>query len=82
MSGFRPPSSPDRSLHRQRVELTPATSYQRLLVHRCSAYYKLSPENDPLAKGTIFVLITQDSRMYVLVPPCHLNFPPDHSSQS
>ncbi|KAF8967627.1 hypothetical protein BDZ97DRAFT_500749 [Flammula alnicola] len=47
---------------RQRVELTPATSYQRLLVHRCSAYYRLAPENDPVTKG-IFVLATADSRI-------------------
>ncbi|KAF8202258.1 hypothetical protein BJ912DRAFT_896867 [Pholiota molesta] len=47
---------------RQRVELSPATSYQRLLVHRCSAYYRLAPENDPVTKG-IFVLMTADSRI-------------------
>ncbi|PPQ78390.1 hypothetical protein CVT25_011613 [Psilocybe cyanescens] len=47
---------------RTRVELTPSTSYQRLLVHRCSAYYKLSPENDPVTKG-IFVLSNADSRI-------------------
>ncbi|KAI6164636.1 hypothetical protein EDD17DRAFT_1561657 [Pisolithus thermaeus] len=32
---------------RTRLDLTPTTSYQRLLVHRCSAYYKLAPETDP-----------------------------------
>ncbi|KAF8817432.1 hypothetical protein BYT27DRAFT_6811343 [Phlegmacium glaucopus] len=47
---------------RARVELSPATSYQRLLVHRCSAYYKLAPENDPMTKG-ILVLYTADSRI-------------------
>lgn len=64
----RPPSFEPHPVPRQRAELTPATSYQRLLVHRCSAYYKLSPENDPLTKGTIFVLTTQDSRMYAPMP--------------
>ncbi|KAH9479440.1 R3H domain-containing protein 2 [Psilocybe cubensis] len=47
---------------RTRVELSPATSYQRLLVHRCSAYYKLAPESDPITKG-IFVVSTADSRI-------------------
>ncbi|KDR80650.1 hypothetical protein GALMADRAFT_241006 [Galerina marginata CBS 339.88] len=47
---------------RTRVELTPATSYQRLLVHRCSAYYRLAPESDPVSKG-IFVLSTPESRI-------------------
>ncbi|KAF9454253.1 hypothetical protein P691DRAFT_443888 [Macrolepiota fuliginosa MF-IS2] len=32
---------------RQRIELAPASTYQRLLVHRCSAYYKLVPETEP-----------------------------------
>ncbi|KAG2364844.1 hypothetical protein BDR07DRAFT_1557805 [Suillus spraguei] len=40
----------------------PATSYQRLLVHRCSAYYKLSPETDPVSK-TISVLPSADSKI-------------------
>lgn len=53
---------------RQRVELSPATSYQRLLVHRCSAYYKLTPESDPVTKA-ISVLTTSDSRMYVFLSP-------------
>ncbi|KAF9475010.1 hypothetical protein BDN70DRAFT_841524 [Pholiota conissans] len=57
---------------RQRVELSPATSYQRLLVHRCSAYYRLAPEADPVTKG-IFVMITAESciperRIAELVP--------------
>ena len=47
---------------RPRMDLSPSTSYQRLLVHRCSAYYKLSPESDPGSKG-IVVLLTQASRM-------------------
>ncbi|KAG6897427.1 hypothetical protein C0992_001588 [Termitomyces sp. T32_za158] len=48
---------------RPRIDLTPSTSYQRLLVHRCAAYYKVAPENDPASKG-IFVVATSDSRMY------------------
>lgn len=47
---------------RSRVELTPTTSYQRLLVHRCSAYYKLVPENEPGSKG-ISVVAVSESRM-------------------
>ncbi|KAI6041254.1 hypothetical protein EDC04DRAFT_2669994 [Pisolithus marmoratus] len=48
--------------HRTRLDLTPATSYQRLLVHRCSAYYKLAPETDPVNK-TISVALTVESRV-------------------
>ncbi|KAJ7592701.1 hypothetical protein C8J56DRAFT_929244 [Mycena floridula] len=44
---------------RARIELTPATSYQRLLVHRCSAYYRLLIEKDPPTKS-ITVLPTPD----------------------
>lgn len=51
-------------INRSCVDLTPTTSYQRLLVHRCSAYYKLAPETDPATKN-IFVQRTPDSRMYV-----------------
>ncbi|KAI9063998.1 hypothetical protein FKP32DRAFT_1591411 [Trametes sanguinea] len=47
---------------RVRIDLTPATSYQRLLVHRCSAYYKLSPETDPITKN-IVVYCRADSRI-------------------
>ncbi|KAG6891182.1 hypothetical protein C0995_008434 [Termitomyces sp. Mi166 len=58
---------------RPRIDLTPSTSYQRLLVHRCSAYYRLAPENDPASKG-IFVVATPESRIPArrlsdLVPP-------------
>ena len=44
--------------------MNPTTSYQRLLVHRCSAYYRLAPESDPTSKG-ISVYPTADSKMYV-----------------
>ncbi|KAF9643711.1 hypothetical protein BDM02DRAFT_3191297 [Thelephora ganbajun] len=47
-----------------RIDLNPTTSYQRLLVHRCSAYYRLAPENDPTSKG-ITVYPTADSK----IPP-------------
>ncbi|KAF7982569.1 hypothetical protein HWV62_27563 [Athelia sp. TMB] len=46
-----------------RVDVTPSTSYQRLLVHRCSTYYKLSPENDPLSKNVIIVSLAMDSKI-------------------
>ncbi|KAJ7698982.1 hypothetical protein B0H17DRAFT_1129527 [Mycena rosella] len=54
----------DRTLTRQRIDLLPATSYQRMLVHRCSAYYGLCPETDSLTKA-ITVLTTSESR----IPP-------------
>ncbi|KIJ65632.1 hypothetical protein HYDPIDRAFT_76118, partial [Hydnomerulius pinastri MD-312] len=47
---------------RTRIDLTPTTSYQRLLVHRCSAYYKLAPETDSITK-IISVLPTAESRI-------------------
>ncbi|KAI0717979.1 hypothetical protein C8T65DRAFT_706941 [Cerioporus squamosus] len=47
---------------RPRIDLTPSTSYQRLLVHRCSAYYKLSPETDQVTK-TILVYCRSESRI-------------------
>jgi hypothetical protein len=42
--------------------LTPSTSYQRLLVHRCSAYYGLAPESEHGSKF-IYVCNTVDSKM-------------------
>ncbi|KAH6903491.1 hypothetical protein BKA70DRAFT_1301142 [Coprinopsis sp. MPI-PUGE-AT-0042] len=55
------------------IDLAPTTSYQRMLVLQCSAYYKLVPETDPATKN-IFVRRTPDSRipehrMGELVPP-------------
>ncbi|RPD64133.1 hypothetical protein L226DRAFT_569610 [Lentinus tigrinus ALCF2SS1-7] len=47
---------------RPRIDLTPSTSYQRLLVHRCSAYYKLSPETDQVTK-TIAVYYRSESKI-------------------
>ncbi|PCH36219.1 hypothetical protein WOLCODRAFT_140262 [Wolfiporia cocos MD-104 SS10] len=47
---------------RPRLDLTPATSYQRMLVHRCSAYYKLIPERDDATKS-ITVLYCAESRI-------------------
>ena len=52
--------------------MNPTTSYQRLLVHRCSTYYRLSPESDPTSKG-ITVYPTPDSKMYVT--PLHSHRP-------
>lgn len=52
------------SFRRVRIDLTPSTSYQRLLVHRCSAYYRLSPEADAATKN-IIVYYRTESRMYV-----------------
>ncbi|ESK97814.1 r3h domain [Moniliophthora roreri MCA 2997] len=58
---------------RARVELQPSTSYQRLLVHRCSAYYKLVPETDQVTKS-IWVSWSPEGRipekrLADLVPP-------------
>lgn len=53
---------------RQRIELAPATTYQRLLVHRCSAYYKLTPEVDTTTK-MIYVYSTLESR----IPPLRIS---------
>ncbi|KAF7309039.1 ATP-dependent DNA helicase PIF1 [Mycena kentingensis (nom. inval.)] len=47
---------------RQRLELNPATTYQRMLVHRCAAYYALTPETDLLTKA-ISVVLTAESRI-------------------
>lgn len=35
---------------RTRIALYPENQYQRLLVHRCAAYYRLAPENDPSSR--------------------------------
>ncbi|KAH6915907.1 hypothetical protein BKA70DRAFT_472991 [Coprinopsis sp. MPI-PUGE-AT-0042] len=47
---------------RSRIDLTPTTPSQRLLVHQCSAYYKLTAETDPATKNC-FVQLTPDSRI-------------------
>ncbi|KAJ7631412.1 hypothetical protein DFH06DRAFT_1056507, partial [Mycena polygramma] len=52
---------------RQRIDLAPTTTYQRMLVHRCSAYYALAPETDSLTKA-ISVVVTGESR----IPPRRL----------
>lgn len=43
-----------------KVDLQPASSYQRLLVHRCAALYHLTQES---SHSTIAVIVTPDSRM-------------------
>lgn len=43
-----------------KVDLQPASSYQRLLVHRCAAFYHLTQESSP---NTVAVIVTADSRM-------------------
>ncbi|KDQ13001.1 hypothetical protein BOTBODRAFT_75122, partial [Botryobasidium botryosum FD-172 SS1] len=45
-----------------RLELQPQSSYQRLLVHRCAAYYRLTPEPDSQTKS-IYINVTTESRM-------------------
>ncbi|KAL1667104.1 hypothetical protein GGF50DRAFT_98608 [Schizophyllum commune] len=46
----------------RRLELSASSSYQRLLIHRCSAYYKVQPDHESGAK-TIHVSLTPDSRI-------------------
>ncbi|KAE9399567.1 hypothetical protein BT96DRAFT_688224 [Gymnopus androsaceus JB14] len=56
-----------------RADLTAATSYQRLLLHRCSAYYRLQIDVDPVSKGISAVVIAESciplQRLADLVPP-------------
>ncbi|KZV74537.1 hypothetical protein PENSPDRAFT_572932, partial [Peniophora sp. CONT] len=52
-------------LYRTRTEMHTSSSYQRLLVHRCAAYYKVTPETDTASKNAIALVLTIDSR----VPP-------------
>ncbi|KAI9440371.1 hypothetical protein H4582DRAFT_1456086 [Lactarius indigo] len=47
-----------------RVEIPTATSYQRLLVHRCSSYYKVIPESDSGSRS-IWISFSPESR----IPP-------------
>ena len=53
-------------MSRTRITVSPSTTYQRMLVHRCSAYYKLQPENDVITKG-IAVYYRTESRMSVII---------------
>lgn len=46
-----------------RIEITTATSYQRLLVHRCSAYYKVIPESESGSSKSIWVAYSLESRI-------------------
>ncbi|KAH8116498.1 hypothetical protein DFH11DRAFT_1580991 [Phellopilus nigrolimitatus] len=53
---------------RSKISLSPENQYQRLLVHRCAAYYKLSPENEPTTRDKssirdMAVVITIESRI-------------------
>ena len=45
-----------------KVELQPASSYQRLLVHRCATFYHLTLDSSPNS-GPVSVIVTSDSRM-------------------
>ena len=53
-------------MSRSRITISPSTTYQRMLVHRCSAYYKLQPESDTSTKG-IAVYYRTESRMLVVI---------------
>lgn len=53
------------SISKLPLEFILSSPYQRLLVHRCAAYHKLSPETDTQSK-TIIVSLTTESRMCVL----------------
>jgi hypothetical protein len=54
----------DSTLTRRQIDFSPATTYQRMLVHRCCAYYGLSTETDPVTRA-ITASTTTDSRMCV-----------------
>ncbi|KAL4250211.1 amino acid/polyamine transporter 2 family protein [Abortiporus biennis] len=47
---------------RTKIDLNPTTTYQRMLAHRCSSFYKLSPETDNTTK-TISVYYRAESRI-------------------
>ncbi|GJE90938.1 hypothetical protein PsYK624_070850 [Phanerochaete sordida] len=50
--------------HKQpRIELNPATSYQRMLVHKCAAYHRLTSESD--SSRAIYVSLRPDSAVPV-----------------
>ncbi|KAF8513418.1 hypothetical protein BU17DRAFT_68792 [Hysterangium stoloniferum] len=44
---------------RTRYELTPASSYHKLLVHRCAAYYKLVPETESGSKSITLAVVSE-----------------------
>lgn len=54
---------------RTRINLYPENQYQRLLVHRCAAYYRLAPEIDPNSRERsgsnreMTIVITIESKM-------------------
>ncbi|EJD07294.1 uncharacterized protein FOMMEDRAFT_143762, partial [Fomitiporia mediterranea MF3/22] len=55
---------------RSKINLTPENQYQRLLVHRCAQYYRLTPETDPVPRDKsgirdMSVSITVESRIPV-----------------
>ena len=45
-----------------RMDVTAATSYQRMLVHRCSSFYKTALEVDQITKA-FSITLTPDSCM-------------------
>jgi hypothetical protein len=45
------------------MDVMPASSYQRLLVHRCAAYYKCTPETESNSK-LLFLTVTSESYMW------------------
>ena len=47
------------------MELNPGSTYHKLLVHRCAAYYKLTPETEAGSKS-IAIMVASESRMYVV----------------
>ncbi|KAI0078694.1 hypothetical protein K474DRAFT_1582127, partial [Panus rudis PR-1116 ss-1] len=47
---------------RESIQVKPTTTYQRMLVHRCSSYYNVYPEPDSVSKA-ILVHYRTDSRI-------------------
>jgi hypothetical protein len=52
--------------HRPRMDIQPASSYQRLLVHRCAAYYKFTPETESNSK-VLYLTLTAESAVCVSI---------------
>ena len=53
---------------RTSFKISPENQYQRLLVHRCAQYYRMSPENDPATRDKagardMVVVITTETKV-------------------
>ncbi|KAF8637642.1 hypothetical protein AX17_002710 [Amanita inopinata Kibby_2008] len=53
---------------KSRADVTAATSYQRMLVYRCSTFYKTALESDPITK-VFYISLTAESH----IPECRIS---------